>query len=137
MLDDNSPDSAHRHASGEGKAQSYAIASKCARICTLVRHFSIGLLFLAALADAGVAQQNEQPPLNGVIYGVVIGHDGEPAKGLALAARPLGVGERVGFCGLGRTTLVNIVSRSCRAGANISSMLRTKRLGIRVSARDQ
>lgn len=44
-------------------------------------------LFLAA----ALAQQHDEPRLNGVIYGIAIGQDGQPAKGIGLTAHPLGV----------------------------------------------
>jgi hypothetical protein len=47
----------------------------------------VGLLLLAT---AGAQQDNEQPP-KGVIYGTAIGQDGQPAKGIVLTAYPLGV----------------------------------------------
>ena len=37
------------------------------------------------------AQQNDESHPNGVIYGIVIGQDGQPAKGISLTAYPLGV----------------------------------------------
>ena len=46
--------------------------------------------FLLLLAVA-TAQQRQQPALNGTIYGIVVGQDGEPAKELGLTAEPLGV----------------------------------------------
>lgn len=47
----------------------------------------VGLLLLAI---AGAQQDNEQPP-KGVIYGTAIGQDGQPAKGIVLTAYPLSV----------------------------------------------
>jgi hypothetical protein len=47
----------------------------------------VGLLLLAS----GVAGQHHEPRASGVIYGVAIGQDGRPAKGIGLTARPLGV----------------------------------------------
>jgi TonB family protein len=47
----------------------------------------VGLLLLAT---AGAQQHNEPPP-KGVIYGIAIGQDGQPAKGIVLTAYPLGV----------------------------------------------
>jgi len=49
--------------------------------------FFIGSLLLAIPA---MAQQRQSRP-DGVIYGTVIGEDGQPAKGLGLTAHPLGV----------------------------------------------
>lgn len=43
------------------------------------------------LAIVAVAQQQEQEPANGVIYGVAVGQDNLPAKGIRLTAMPLGV----------------------------------------------
>jgi len=40
---------------------------------------------------ATAAAQHEPPP-KGVIYGIAIGQDGQPAKGIGLTACPLGVG---------------------------------------------
>jgi hypothetical protein len=48
----------------------------------------VGLLLLVTVAPA---QQQDEPLPNGTIYGVVIGQDGRPAKGLGLTASPLGV----------------------------------------------
>lgn len=48
----------------------------------------VGLFLLAA----ALAQQNDQPHPKGVIYGVAIGQDGQPAKRIGLTAMPLGVG---------------------------------------------
>src|SRR5258705_1132222 len=42
------------------------------------------------LATAGAQQHNEPPP-KGVIYGIAIGQDRQPAKGIVLTACPLGV----------------------------------------------
>lgn len=47
----------------------------------------VGLLLLAAAPG----QQNDEPHPNGVIYGIAIGQDGYPAKGIELNAEPLGV----------------------------------------------
>jgi TonB family protein len=47
----------------------------------------VGLLLLAT---AGAQQHNEPPP-KGVIYGIAIGQDRQPAKGIVLTAYPLGV----------------------------------------------
>ena len=43
------------------------------------------------LATAGAQQHDESHP-KGVIYGVAIGQDGQPAKGIGLTVFPLGVG---------------------------------------------
>jgi hypothetical protein len=48
------------------------------------------LLLGLVLFSAAAAQQQQRAP-NGVIYGVVITSDGEPAKGLGLTAMPVGV----------------------------------------------
>jgi hypothetical protein len=48
----------------------------------------VGLLLLAAAP----AQQKDEPHPNGVIYGIAIGQDGQPAKRIGLTAEPLGVG---------------------------------------------
>ena len=55
-----------------------------------MNRFSFGLALLAALLSAA-AQEHEQAPTNGVIYGVVTGQDGKPAKGLTLTAMPWGI----------------------------------------------
>jgi hypothetical protein len=47
----------------------------------------VGLLLLAAAS----AQQNEEPQPKGLIYGIAIGPDGQPAKQVGLTAEPLGV----------------------------------------------
>jgi hypothetical protein len=47
----------------------------------------VGFLLLAT----AVAQQHGEPRPNGVIYGVAVGEDGQPAKGIGLTAYPLGV----------------------------------------------
>jgi len=47
----------------------------------------VGLLLLAASA-----QQNDESHPKGVIYGIVIGQHGQPAKRIGLIAEPLGVG---------------------------------------------
>jgi hypothetical protein len=47
----------------------------------------VGLLLLAASA-----QQNDEPHPKGVIFGIAIGQDGQPAKQIGLTAEPLGVG---------------------------------------------
>lgn len=47
----------------------------------------VGFLLLAA----AVAQQNDGSRATGQIYGVAIGQDGKPAKGLGRTAEPLGV----------------------------------------------
>jgi hypothetical protein len=47
----------------------------------------VGALLLATAA----AQQHDEPLPKGTIYGVVIGQDGRPAKGIGLTACPLGV----------------------------------------------
>ena len=47
----------------------------------------LGFLLLAT----AVAQQHDEPRPNGVIYGIAIGQDGQPAKGIGLTACPLGV----------------------------------------------
>jgi hypothetical protein len=46
---------------------------------------------MVLLALAAVAQQKEQEAPNGVIYGIAIGPDNRPAKGVRLTASPLGV----------------------------------------------
>src|ERR1700692_2228959 len=48
----------------------------------------VGLFLLAAAS----AQQNDEPRPKGVIYGIAIGQDGQPAKQIGLTAEPLGVG---------------------------------------------
>jgi hypothetical protein len=47
----------------------------------------VGLFLLAAAS----AQRNDEPHPKGVIYGVAIGQDGQPAKRIGLTATPLGV----------------------------------------------
>jgi hypothetical protein len=47
----------------------------------------VGFLLLAT----GAAKQRDEPGPKGVIYGVVIGQDGNRAKGIGLTAMPLGV----------------------------------------------
>ena len=47
----------------------------------------VGFLLLATVA----AKQRDEPPTKGAIYGVAIGQDGHPAKGIGLTAFPLGV----------------------------------------------
>jgi hypothetical protein len=47
----------------------------------------VGLLLLATAP----AQQNDEPHPNGVIYGIAIAQDGQPAKRTGLTAEPLGV----------------------------------------------
>ena len=47
----------------------------------------VGLVLLAT----GLAAKHEEPRPNGVIYGTVIGPDGQPAKAIGLTAHPLGV----------------------------------------------
>jgi hypothetical protein len=47
---------------------------------------ALACLLLPATA---FAQQPEPPAPHGVIYRIVIGHDGEPAKGITLNALPL------------------------------------------------
>jgi hypothetical protein len=47
----------------------------------------VGFLLLAT----AVAQQHDKPHPKGVIYGIAIGQDGQPAKGIGLTACPLGV----------------------------------------------
>jgi hypothetical protein len=49
------------------------------------------LIFVAFLLATAGAQQTEQPLARGKIYGIVIGHDGQPARGIGLTAQPLGV----------------------------------------------
>jgi hypothetical protein len=49
---------------------------------------SVGFLLLAT----AVAQQHDELRPKGVIYGVAIGQDGQPAKGIDLTAYPWGVG---------------------------------------------
>lgn len=46
----------------------------------------VGLFLLAAAS----AQQNDEPHPKGVIYGIAIGQDGQPAKRIGLTATPLG-----------------------------------------------
>jgi hypothetical protein len=48
---------------------------------------SVGLLLLAVAA----AQQNDEPHPKGLIYGIAIVQDGQPAKQIGLTAEPLGV----------------------------------------------
>ena len=48
----------------------------------------VGLFLLAAAS----AQQNDEPHPKGVIYGIAIRQDGQPAKRIGLTAEPLGVG---------------------------------------------
>ncbi|MGA8619379.1 MAG: hypothetical protein WB660_12795 [Candidatus Sulfotelmatobacter sp.] len=48
----------------------------------------VGFILLAT----AVAQQVDEPRPNGVIYGIALGQDGQPAKGIGLTASPLGVG---------------------------------------------
>ena len=43
------------------------------------------------LQVTAVAQQHDGPVPEGAIYGIAIGQDGQPAKGIELNARPLGV----------------------------------------------
>jgi len=43
------------------------------------------------MLTAALAQQHDDPPPNGTIYGIAIGQDGQPAKGIGLQAEPLGV----------------------------------------------
>src|SRR5437899_3434642 len=51
------------------------------------------LAFVSFLLVAmATARQHEQAAPKGVIYGIVIGQDGQPAKGIGLKAEPLGVG---------------------------------------------
>ncbi len=47
----------------------------------------LGFLLLAT----AVAQQHDEPRPKGVIYGIAIGQDGQPAKGIGLTVCPLGV----------------------------------------------
>ena len=47
----------------------------------------VGFLLLVT----AVAQQHDRPVPEGVIYGIAIGQDGQPAKGIELNAQPLGV----------------------------------------------
>jgi hypothetical protein len=47
----------------------------------------VGFLLLVT----AVAQQHDGPVPEGAIYGIAIGQDGQPAKGIELNARPLGV----------------------------------------------
>ena len=51
---------------------------------------TLGLVGFLLLATAA-AQQHDEPLPPGTIYGVVIGQDGRPAKGIGLTAFPLGV----------------------------------------------
>lgn len=53
-----------------------------------MKNFPHELILLVAVL--GLAQQQEQPAANGVIYGAVISEGGKPAKGLVLTARPWG-----------------------------------------------
>ena len=48
-------------------------------------------IFLGLLVAFSAAQDHQQRTPKGLIYGIVIGQDGEPAKGLGLRAEPLGV----------------------------------------------
>ena len=48
----------------------------------------VGFMLLAA----AVAQQHDEPRPNWVIYGIALGQDGQPTKGIGLTASPLGVG---------------------------------------------
>jgi hypothetical protein len=43
------------------------------------------------MLTAALAQQRDSPRPNGTIYGIAIGQDGQPAKGIGLQAQPLGV----------------------------------------------
>jgi hypothetical protein len=45
----------------------------------------VGLLLMATV----VAQPHEEPHPKGVIYGIAIGPDGQPARGIGIAASPL------------------------------------------------
>jgi hypothetical protein len=47
----------------------------------------VGLILLTAAS----AQRNDEPHPKGVIYGIAIGQDGQPAKRIGLTAEPLGV----------------------------------------------
>src|ERR1700724_718813 len=47
----------------------------------------VGFLLLVT----AVAEQYDEPPPKGAIYGIAIGQDGQPAKGIGLTASPLGV----------------------------------------------
>lgn len=47
----------------------------------------VGLLLVAAAS----AQQNDEPRPKGLIHGIAIGQDGQPAKRIGLTAGPLGV----------------------------------------------
>jgi hypothetical protein len=47
----------------------------------------VGLLLL----PAAPAQQNDKPRPSGVIYGIAVAQDGQPAKRIGLTAEPLGV----------------------------------------------
>jgi hypothetical protein len=50
------------------------------------------LVFVCLLLMGTVAaQQDDQPRPSGVIYGIAIGQDGQPAKGIGLTASPVGV----------------------------------------------
>jgi hypothetical protein len=49
------------------------------------------LVFVGLLLVAASAQQNNEPIPKGVIYGIAIGQDGQPAKRIGLTAHPLGV----------------------------------------------
>jgi hypothetical protein len=50
---------------------------------------SLVFVALLLLTTAG-AQHREEPRPNGVIYGIAIGQDGQPAKGMGLTACPFG-----------------------------------------------
>jgi hypothetical protein len=43
------------------------------------------------LLSTAVAQQHDKPHPKGIIYGIAIGQDGQPVKGIGLTACPLGV----------------------------------------------
>jgi hypothetical protein len=50
-------------------------------------------VFVGFLVPAtAVAEQHDEPRPKGVIYGIAIGQDGQPAKGIILSACTLGVG---------------------------------------------
>ena len=49
------------------------------------------LVFVGLLLLAASAQQNDESHPNGVIHGIAIGQNGQPAKRIGLTAEPLGV----------------------------------------------
>jgi len=50
----------------------------------------IALAYLV-MVTVSLAQQHDDPRPNGTIYGIAIGQDGQPAKGIGLQAEPLSV----------------------------------------------